>query len=73
MKLPEWLKWWIAPNEMAELEQWRIQWTEHRRWFAEFTVAATALDSLKSRIDGEPVSSIHVVRDSCRAFEKDTK
>jgi hypothetical protein len=34
-KLIEWLKWQIAAKEMQELENWRIEWHEHRRWFAE--------------------------------------
>ena len=67
MKLFEWLKWWVAPKEMEELERWRVQWHEHRRWFAEFPVAAVTLDRLKAKADGEPVTNIQVVRDSCRS------
>ena len=62
-----WLKWLISKQEMQELERWRIQWGEHRRWFAEFPIAAVTLDHMKAILDGEPVSNIHVVRDSCRA------
>ena len=67
MTLVEWLKWRVAPKEMEELERWRIQWHEHRRWFAEFPISAVVLDRLKAKVDGDPVSSIHVVRDSCRS------
>lgn len=69
MNLVEWLKWRVAPKEMEELERWRIQWEEHRRWFAEFPIAAVTLDRLKAKADGEPVTSIHTVRDSCRSAD----
>ncbi len=68
-KLLNWLKWRLAPQEMAELERWHVQWHEHRRWFAEFPVTATAMDHLKAEVDCEPVSNISVVRDSCRHFD----
>ena len=67
MKMFEWLKWQVAKKEMEELTRWRIQWHEHRRWFAEFPVAAVTLDRLKAEADGEPTTSIHAVRDSCRS------
>ena len=66
MTLIERLKWLVAPKEMEELDRWRIQWHEHRRWFAEFPVAAVTLDHMKATVDGEPITGIHVVRDSCR-------
>ena len=69
MKLVEWVKWRVAPREMEELERWRIQWEEHRRWFAEFPIAAVTLDHLKAKVEREPVTSIHVVRDSCRSAD----
>ena len=68
MKLLEWLKWQIAKKEMAELDRWRIEWHDHRRWFAEFQVTATAFDHLKARVEGEPVTNISTVRDSCRTY-----
>jgi hypothetical protein len=68
MSISSWIKWRIAKKEMAELEQWRIQWHEHRRWFAEFPEAAAALDHMKANVNGEPVTNIHVVRDSCREY-----
>lgn len=69
--LIEWLKWRVAPKEMEELERWRAQWHEHRRWFAEFPVTAVALDHLKADVDGEPVTKIHALRDDCRTFTKE--
>jgi hypothetical protein len=63
----EWLKWRIARREMEELEQWRIEWEEHRRWFAEFKSVAVVLDRMKSEVDGQPVRSVSAVRDSLRA------
>ena len=61
------LKWWIAGKELAELERWRVQWQEHRRWFAEFPSVAAALDHMAAEVDGKPVTAIHAVRDSLRA------
>lgn len=61
------LKWWIAGKELAELERWRVQWQEHRRWFAEFKSVAVALDHMKSEVDGLPVTAIGAVRDSLRS------
>lgn len=68
MSFLNWLKWWVAPSEMAELERWHIQWHEHCRWFAEFPEAAAALDHMKADVDGEPVTNIMTLRDSCREY-----
>jgi hypothetical protein len=61
------LKRLIAGNELAELERWRVQWEEHRRWFAEFPSAAAALDHMKAEVDGVTVKLIRDVRDSLRS------
>ena len=61
------LKWWIAGKELAELERWRVQWQEHRRWFAEFKSVSAALDHMQAEVDGLPVTTIHAVRDSLRS------
>ena len=67
MKFIEWLKWKIAAKEMAELEQWHTRWHEHRRWFAESSVAALTLDHLKYSVDGDPSTNIQTVIDNhCR-------
>lgn len=65
------LKWWIAPREMAELQRWLVQWTEHRRWFGEFPQAAVVLDHMHAEVSGEPVTSIHAVRNSMRTAIND--
>lgn len=49
----EWLKWKIAPEEMAELERWRVEWNEYRAWLAEFELVAMALDNLRAEVDGK--------------------
>lgn len=61
-----WLKWKIAHAEMAELERWRIQWHEHRRWLAEFPDAACSLDHLKQEVTGLHYQTIHSLRDVMR-------
>ncbi len=66
----EWLKRLIARKELEELDSWRLQWHEHRRWMAEFGHVALTLDHMKANVDGEPVSSIHIVRDSMRKAQK---
>ena len=62
----EQLKWWIARKELVELERWRVQWNEHRRWFAEFPSARAALDNMKAEVEGKPVEGIYAIRDSLR-------
>ena len=61
-----WLKWKLAPKEMAELERWSVQWEEHRRWFAEFPEVALVLDTFKYRVEDRPCPYIHVTRDELR-------
>lgn len=61
-----WLKWKIAPKEMAELERWRVYWHQHRQWFAEFPDVSAALDNLhEEALAREPVN-ISEMRDSMR-------
>ena len=62
----EWLKWLIARDEMIELERWRVQWEEHRKWMGEFEVARATLDHLKGCVDDRPMNYIHTLRDSFR-------
>lgn len=63
----EWLKWKIAGREMAELERWRVQWHETRRWLGEFPDAASALDQLRQQVDGVHMMDIQRLRDNMRA------
>lgn len=61
------LKRLIAGKELAELERWRVQWEEHRRWFAEFPSARASLDNMKAEVDGRSVKPLRDIRDSLRA------
>lgn len=63
------IKWTVAPKEMAELERWEVQWYEVRRGFAEFPVAASALEHLRGSVKGVPSEDIHSLRNYCRALE----
>lgn len=63
----QWLKWKIAGREMAELENWRVQWTFVRRWLAEFDDARDALDFLRQEVDGVSPFEISRLRDNMRA------
>ena len=63
----QWLKWIIAPKEMAELERWRVEWQTHRRWLAEFDHVGVALDNLKAEAEGKPVAFIEDVREKMRS------
>lgn len=70
-----WLKWLIAGEEMRELERWRVQWEQHRRWFAEFPDAADALDHMQQEVSGDYRRWIAFLRDDMReraAAQKDT-
>ncbi len=75
----EWLKRKIAPKEMAELERWRVEWEEYRRWLAEFELVAVALDNLRAEVEGKALDACHPpgekgpwiiggLRDRMRAF-----
>ena len=61
-----WLKWKIAPKEMAELERWHAYWHQHRQWFAEFPDVSAVLDNLhEEALAREPVN-ISEMRDCMR-------
>ena len=62
----EWIKWLVAKQEMIELERWRVEWEEHRRWMAEFEVCRATLDHMRASVDGQPVNYIQTLRDSFR-------
>lgn len=61
-----WLKWLIAKKEMHELERWRIEWEQHRRWLAEFPDIANALDHLQQEVSGDYQRGIATLRDGIR-------
>ena len=63
----EWLKWKIAGREMAELERWRVEWHQARRWIGEFPDARDALDRLRQEVDGVVPFDISRLRDNMRA------
>ena len=68
-----WLKWKIASKELAELERWRVQWYQHRRWFAEFKDAAAVLDNLQQEaISGDPLP-VSVLRERIRRATQRTQ
>lgn len=50
------LAWWAAPQEMAELERWRIHCTDYWRWLAEFPDVAVTLENLREQASGRPVN-----------------
>jgi hypothetical protein len=56
-QLLEWLKWLIAPKEMAELERRKATYQHHRRYMAEFPNIARTMD----RIENEGVGKDNVV------------
>ncbi len=62
----EFLKWLVASKEMAELERWRIEWNEHRRWLAEFPLVGMALDNMRAEVEGNPKEFISDLRDKMR-------
>lgn len=47
----------------AELDRWRINWHESRRWLAEFPDVADALDYLKAEVDDTQSAHIRNLRD----------
>lgn len=42
-----------SARDFAELERWRTQWHEYRRWLAEFPEVAMALDNLRAEVLGK--------------------
>lgn len=64
----EFLKWLVASKEMAELERWRIEWNEHRRWLAEFPLVGLALDNMKSEVEGKQSVRLSDLRERMRGL-----
>lgn len=46
------IKWFVAFEEMRELQRWQVQWEEHRRWMASFPDVRDTLDHLRQEVDG---------------------
>lgn len=47
-------------QDLAELDRWRTQWQEYRRWLAEFREVAMALDNLRAEVLGkESLNACH--------------
>jgi hypothetical protein len=66
-----WLKrkitWAVAGRELAELERWRVECNQMRRWLAEFPDVCDALDHLSRTARGyENPEFITVLRDYMR-------
>jgi hypothetical protein len=56
----------VAGAELAELERWRVEWSETRRWLAEFNDAADALDHLDRIAKGRHHDGLIALRDRLR-------
>jgi hypothetical protein len=54
--IKEFLKRRVAGSELDELYRWRVQFYEHRRWFAEFQDVSDVLDSIKAKVSGDVYS-----------------
>lgn len=67
----EFLKWLVASKEMAELERWRIEWNEHRRWLAEFPLVGMALDNMKSEVEGKQSVRLSDLRERMRRLGRE--
>jgi hypothetical protein len=64
MRVNEWkkwlrnrLKWWIAADEMAEVERWRVRCSEYDRWLANYPDIALVLQNLRAMAGGDGCTS----------------
>ncbi|MBR8248678.1 hypothetical protein [Burkholderia cenocepacia] len=62
----EWLKRLVARRELEELDRWRVECVEARRWFAEFPEVAHALDYLAGFAKGVHGGRIDQARERMR-------
>ena len=51
------LKWWIAGDELAEVERWRIRCHEYDRWLAAYPDIALVLQNLRAMAGGAGCTS----------------
>lgn len=61
------LKFLIAGKELLELDRYRVEMQQARRWLAEFPDAADALDYVDSSARGLPIGELRAVREFMRA------
>lgn len=65
-----WLKrmiaWAVAGAQLEELERWRVEAKELRRWMGEFPDVCTALDHLERFATGLPYRGLMEVREGMR-------
>ncbi len=54
--LKERIKWWIAGEEMAELNRWRFQHNYYRLCLYDIELVRDTLESLKARVDMKSVN-----------------
>lgn len=57
------LKWWIAADEMAEVERWRIRCREYDRWLASYPDIALVLRNLGAMAEGNSYPSSNIAVD----------
>jgi hypothetical protein len=61
-----WLRRLVAGREVAELERWRVECRQVRRWMAEFPDVCTALDHLEAFASGRHYRGLSEVRECIR-------
>lgn len=65
-----WLKrliaWAVAGDELAELERWRVESRQVRRWMAEFPDVCTAIDHIEAFASGRHYCGLSEVREGMR-------
>ncbi|KVG33856.1 hypothetical protein [Burkholderia diffusa] len=64
----EWLKRLVARRELEELDRWRVECVEARRWFAEFPEVSHALDYLAGFAKGTHGGRIDQAREKMRGI-----
>lgn len=68
----EWLKRLVARRELEELDRWRVECVEARRWFAEFPEVAHALDYLAGFAKGTHGGRIDQAREKMRSMRAES-
>ncbi|WP_175683853.1 hypothetical protein [Burkholderia cenocepacia] len=64
----EWLKRLVARRELEELDRWRVECVEARRWFGEFPEVSHALDYLAGFAKGTGGGRIDQAREKMRSM-----
>lgn len=60
------IAWLAARDDLQELERWRVEAQQVRRWMAEFPDVCTALDHLECFAYGHPYRGLTEVREGMR-------